>query len=411
MAEVILNKQTIVRIAVLCLLSYGYTIVGWAQPSFKYHVFRKGKLLGANQGLYEANDGTVYAFNGSTRKIYRFNEVRQDFDEVSCNNCPTILALAATNDESLLLATGFEGLLELNPSGDLKKLLDGTINHVVYTRDGRAITVDQENMLHVYSGTAWSIFDPTDFGVPVGFTYHLAADTSGIAWLGTDQGLLRFDGKSIARIAGLDYDDVLRVTVPANQTVWVNTFAGLPAYYDGTVFHHLSTRYPATLQSLTDLAVTSDGAMWAIGRHEMYYDDFSGSQAKPMDYGEINLLNPFMRRIMIDRHDRIWFSGDLDLIIQVALDQTTALRAYQALPLSISPNPAQDRIRWTIDQPQTPGATADLQVTNMMGQMIIRRSVELSQGEISLSGWVAGLYQIQLRRGNDTWIDRVLVNP
>ena len=72
-------------------------------------------------------------------------------------------------------------------------------------------------------------------GLASNLVYSSMEDNRGFLWVGTDNGVCRFDGKYFKRYAqpdGVPDNDVLEVIKENDGTIWINTFKQGPCYYD-----------------------------------------------------------------------------------------------------------------------------------------------------------------------------------
>ncbi len=75
----------------------------------------------------------------------------------------------------------------------------------------------------------------TDNGLPSNHVYEIAEDNNGFLWIGTDNGISRFDGKRFVNYStknGLPSNDVLQIIKDIDGTIWVNCYKQPPSYFD-----------------------------------------------------------------------------------------------------------------------------------------------------------------------------------
>jgi len=125
-----------------------------------------------------------------------------------------------------------------------------------------AFGLDPSLDINQYAHTAWKVRD----GFPKGIVQSIAQTPDGYLWLGTESGLLRFDG--VRAVAWqpppeqhLPSDYVARLLAARDGTLWIGTFKGLASWKNGKV-----TQY----SELAGLAVNAlfedrDGTVWAGG--------------------------------------------------------------------------------------------------------------------------------------------------
>jgi len=103
-----------------------------------------------------------------------------------------------------------------------------------------------------------------DQGLPAGAVICLTQDSSGFIWLGTENGLVRYDGTHYRRWTsedGLPSNWVARLVPATDGGVWVGTLRGLAKFKDGRLeranFGGASPQAPASL-----LAMDLQGRLW-----------------------------------------------------------------------------------------------------------------------------------------------------
>jgi signal transduction histidine kinase/ligand-binding sensor domain-containing protein len=72
-------------------------------------------------------------------------------------------------------------------------------------------------------------------GLPSNHIYEIIEDTNGFLWIGTDNGISRFDGKRFVNYTtkdGLPSNDVIQIVKEKNGTIWANCYKQPPSYFD-----------------------------------------------------------------------------------------------------------------------------------------------------------------------------------
>ena len=113
-----------------------------------------------------------------------------------------------------------------------------------------------------YAHTAWTVAD----GFTKGAIHSIAQTPDGYLWLGTEFGLLRFDG---VRTTPWPSDLVLpssQITTLLNGrdgTLWIGTSKGLASWKDGKLTAYAELAGHVITRTIED----RDGAVWVSGRH------------------------------------------------------------------------------------------------------------------------------------------------
>ncbi|MGO9517459.1 MAG: two-component regulator propeller domain-containing protein, partial [Candidatus Korobacteraceae bacterium] len=125
-----------------------------------------------------------------------------------------------------------------------------------------ACALDPSLDISQYAHTAWKIRD----SFFKGRTFSMAQTPDGYLWLGTEFGLLRFDGVRTfpwPAPAGesLPSDFILSLLVARDGRLWIGADGGLASWKDGKLTH-----YPdLDGQSVVALLEDCEGTVWAAG--------------------------------------------------------------------------------------------------------------------------------------------------
>src|SRR6201991_3661470 len=98
-----------------------------------------------------------------------------------------------------------------------------------------AYALDPALDINQYAHTAWKVRD----GFAKGFIYAIAQTPDGYLWLGTEFGLLRFDGVRAAPWmppnGQLPSNNIPTLLITRDGTFWIGTTKGLASWKDGKV--------------------------------------------------------------------------------------------------------------------------------------------------------------------------------
>jgi signal transduction histidine kinase/ligand-binding sensor domain-containing protein/DNA-binding response OmpR family regulator len=120
--------------------------------------------------------------------------------------------------------------------------------------------------INQYAQRVWN----TRSGLPQSSVYNIAQTPDGYIWLGTEEGLARFDGLRFTifdRVKGLSSQFINGLAVGPDGSLWIALDAGL-ARWDGREFQEF--RAPGGLSSAykIEMLFASDGALWLATRGE-----------------------------------------------------------------------------------------------------------------------------------------------
>ena len=123
---------------------------------------------------------------------------------------------------------------------------------------GSAFALNPSLDVSQYAHTSWRIRD----GFPRGGVFSIAQTPDGYLWLGTEYGLVRFDGANHVDWqppAGqrLPSNNIRHLLVTRDGTLWISTTNGLASWKDGEL-----ARYPEPAGIISGLLEDSAGSLW-----------------------------------------------------------------------------------------------------------------------------------------------------
>lgn len=103
------------------------------------------------------------------------------------------------------------------------------------------------NNLYKWDGSTWTMYTTAD-GLPWNFITALAVDTNNVVWIGTQNGLSKFDGTSFNNFfeenSGLTANYVSDMEVDAFNNKWIGTAAGISVYNESGVVMSIDNQVP-----------------------------------------------------------------------------------------------------------------------------------------------------------------------
>lgn len=205
--------------------------------------------------------------------------------------------------------------------------------------------------LSSYDGTSWTNYGTGD-GLPFGGINSITLAANGDLWLGTGLGgIAIFDGTDFTEITEDDglVSDKIRAVALAGDDKWVGTADGLSLLgADNSLKTNYTRIYtlpaPDTLNPIEDLAVGTDGVIWA----GVYVDylvteggvcAFNGNQWFEFDV-EDGLVGPVVRALVVDASNTVWVATSSG--ISKISDHSLSSPAVSAQQFALYPNPANE---------------------------------------------------------------------
>ena len=156
-----------------------------------------------------------------------------------------------------------------------------------------------------YAHTAWTVAD----GFAKGAIYNIAQTPDGYLWLGTEFGLLRFDGVRMTTWPSnrfLPSTKIRSLLSGRDGTLWIGTTKGLASWKDGKLTLHaeLADHHISTTIEL------HDGTIWTIGRTPPTGELCRIRNGEVRCWGKDSLFGSRVATMYEDRKGNLWF-GEL----------------------------------------------------------------------------------------------------
>jgi ligand-binding sensor domain-containing protein/signal transduction histidine kinase len=146
----------------------------------------------------------------------------------------------------------------------------------------------------------------TEQGLPHNMVLAITQTRDGYIWLGTAQGLARFDGvncKMFGLRDGLDGLEISALLEDSQGALWIGTVGGgLNRYFHGAM-EKLPARNGLNGEAITALLEDKDGALWIGTTSDLYR--LQNGQLRPMA-SSTNTV--FVRALAKDRQGAVWVS-------------------------------------------------------------------------------------------------------
>jgi signal transduction histidine kinase/streptogramin lyase len=168
-----------------------------------------------------------------------------------------------------------------------------------------AAGLDPHKGLTQYSRTVWT----EEHGLPQDTIRAIAQTADGYLWLGTDEGLARFDGYEFAVFnkanGDLPANSVSALAVSSDGSLWIATSGGITRYR-GRQFRTYTVRQGLPDNNVSALFADHGGALWLVAGG--YLGRFEGERFTTFAPGPDQPVTS-VRAIHEDRHHDLWVAG------------------------------------------------------------------------------------------------------
>src|SRR5690242_17217645 len=138
-----------------------------------------------------------------------------------------------------------------------------------------AFALDPRKSLTQYSRTVWT----QEQGLPQDGVQAIAQTSDGYLWLGTDEGLARFDGYEFVNFSshgdGLPSNSITALATGTDGSLWIGTRSGLTRYHENK-FRTYTQKDGLPDDSVSALLVDHTGILWIVAGNNV--SRFDGSR-------------------------------------------------------------------------------------------------------------------------------------
>ena len=186
---------------------------------------------------------------------------------------------------------------------------------------GRAQGLDPAKSISQYSHQVWQTKD----GLPQNSVNAIIQDRSGYLWLGTQEGLVRFDGVRFyvvdkKHVPDLESNYVWAIAEGSDSSLWIGTRGGGLLHLKGGKSRAYTTRDGLPSDIVVSLAFDSHDNLW-IGTHEGGLTCFTAGDFRTYSTAE-GLPSNTAQVLLRDSKERIWIGtggGGLSCMVDGAL--------------------------------------------------------------------------------------------
>jgi ligand-binding sensor domain-containing protein/signal transduction histidine kinase len=191
------------------------------------------------------------------------------------------------------------------PFAGARAVFIGALGFVLLATSAKAL--DPSRTIHQYRSTNWS----RQNGLPVSGVNALTQTTDGYLWLGTQQGLVRFDGKAftsfpVARTPMFVSQNISSLAAARRGGLWFGLRGGAAGYFDGKNFTPVDAPWEEPNMQVFTVAESSDGSFWAAWNFGYGRRRSDGKPAAPDDQ---SVGVQCFRTVTEDASHRVWVSS------------------------------------------------------------------------------------------------------
>jgi ligand-binding sensor domain-containing protein len=260
-----------------------------------------------------------------------------------------------------------------------------------------------------YSNGAWSFWTSMEVPNLLGFIWALESNEDGVLWASVSgKGLLRFDGTAWTLFdtsnSGLPSNDVFDITTAADGTLWLATNAGLVSY-DGqqwTVTNTANSDLPS--DRLRKLAFDHTGGLYAG-----YLPSAAGHVTAVLRDGQWTEISPpsapafssfyAISAMIVDSRNRMVFTVpnytyDFYIYDPMIMVNATDIPAKQHNDWSVFPNPGADA--FYLRSSALPHDQGYVSLYDLHGRQLMRVPLQEASTPYQMGGLPAGMYVIEV---------------
>ncbi len=201
--------------------------------------------------------------------------------------------------------------------------------------DSNYVTISGSNNYNVdfilKDTSKWVIYNTTNSPLPSNYVSKIIVDNNNIKWIGTSQGLARFDGKNWKMYtesnSPLISDNITCLALDKNNNLWIGTGSGGIMKFDGSSWIDYTANIPSNVY-VKSIFIDKFNSVWIITMKGLVY------------YGGVKwttiLDGTFVTCITRDNQNRVWVgTNDFGILMSDGNGWTNIKMSKMALPINV----------------------------------------------------------------------------
>lgn len=361
-------------------------------------------LTHETRGFAQGLNDTVYVFS-STDDIFKIDTTGQVFEvSYECPSWCEVSDIYVDNEGALYVASEWGGVVKVVGNTTEVVLADEDVKSIAVSESGTVYAGVTDGGLYVNDGTGWTVYTSSNSGLASNLIYDIDIDEEGNVWMATYSGLAKLSGTTITNYAHNNLSTTFySLDIGPDGTAWANSGYGGVGGHSGDSWTYFPSVF-SSFQSTNGVGVTSFNTVWVPFGATKEIFRIKDGEAETIPFFQLGIGSSFLvRSVFMDKKDQFWvslaYNTDLAIITEDVVISVNDLENTSKVA-SVSPNPASNYFKITIDKKVSNLDNKSVVVFNAIGQEVHRSSFPdyQTESEVDVSQLKKGLYFYQIER-------------